>query len=435
MAASTANISARGQVLAGLLTIAILLGGFGVWSVTANISGAIVAPGEIEVEQNRQVVQHPDGGVVSALFVKEGDQVKAGDILIQLDPVQLQSVRAISQGSLFEILARQGRLEAERDGHDTITFPPELTALFASRADIRALTDGQIRLFNSRIQTLAFQTTQLGKRIGQINNQIDGLAAQETALVAQLALLRTELSNQQTLLEKGLTQASRVLALQREEASILGQQGSLSALTAEYQGKITEVEIEILRLSTQRREEAITQLRDLGFNRLELREKLRGLDERLARLELRAPVSGIIHAMTIFTERAVIRPAEPVLYLVPQDRPLLIAAHVDPIHVDEIFVGQKVVVRFAAFDSRTTPELFGRVTTISADVFTNENTGQRFYRAGIQLADGEAGRLPDGLALIPGMPAEAYIRTSDRTPLAYLIKPLADYFNKAFREN
>ncbi len=434
MAGNTPVFSARRYIIYGLLAIVVLVGGFGLWAVTANISGAIVAPGNIEVEQNRQIVQHIDGGSVAAVDVQEGDPVTAGQVLIRLDPSILTRERTVTEGSLFEVLARQGRLAAERDGLEEIVFDPELAALAETRPDIRALTDGQTRLFHSRGETMNSEISQLEKRIGQIRNQIEGLDAQATALDTQLVLLRAELKNQQILLEKGLTQTATVLTLQREEASILGQQGNLTALRAEYEGRITEVEINILRIATVRREEAITELRDLGFNELELSEKLRGLDQKLDRLDIRAPVAGVVHGLKVFAEGAVIRAAEPVLFLVPQDRPLLIVARVDPIHVDEVFVGQEVAVRFAALDSRTTPELFGRVITVSPDAFTDETTGERFFRTGIQLLEGETEKLPDGLALIPGMPADAYIRTSDRTPLAYLVKPLTDYFNKAFRE-
>ena len=188
-------------------------------------------------------------------------------------------------------------------------------------------------------------------------------------------------------------------------------------------------------MRTSQREEAITELRDLGFRRLELREKLQAIEQKLDRLDIRAPVSGVVLSLNVFAERAVIRPAEPVLYIVPQDRPLLITARLTPIHVDEVYPGQKVVVRFAALDSRTTPELFGHVVTISPDVLVDDNTGARYYKVEIRLNDGEMDKLPEGLSLVPGMPADAFIRTSDRTPLAYLVKPLADYFNKAFREN
>ncbi len=427
--------SARRHVTLGLLTILLLVGGFGLWSVTANIAGAIVAPGQLEVEQNRQVVQHPDGGVVRSIEVKEGDLVAAGDILIRLDPSELTSERNIAEASLFEILARTARLEAERDGRDSIAFDPLLAGLIDSRADVRALTEGQVRLFLSRRDTLGAQLEQLGKRIGQIRNQIDGLDAQATALAAQLGLIRDELANQQALLDKGLTQTSRVLTLQREEASLLGQQGNLQALRAEYEGRITEIELEILRLQDVRREEAIIELRDLGVKRLELTEKLHALEQKLDRLDIRAPVSGVVLALNVFAERAVIRPAEPVLYIVPQDRPLLVSARINPIHVDEVYPGQQVVVRFAALDSRTTPELFARVVTVSPDALTDEATGARYYKVEIRLDEGEMAKLPEGQTLVPGMPADAFIRTSDRTPLAYLVKPLAEYFNKAFRED
>ena len=429
-----AHYPARRFVLAGFAAIAVLLGGFGLWAVTTNIAGAIIAPGQLVVEQNRQVVQHPDGGVVAAIEVKEGDPVEAGQVLIRLDPSELTSQRNVTEAALFELLARRGRLEAERDGADTITINPVLAALLDSRDDVRALTEGQERLFRSRRESLASQVAQLGKQIGQIRNQIEGMDAQKTALAKQLALIREELASQQALLDKGLTQATKVLALRREEAALLGKQGSLAAQRAEAEGKITELDIQILRLKSTRREEAISELRDLGPKQLQLSEELRTLEQKLDRLDIRAPVSGVVLEMRVFAERAVIRPAEPVLYIVPQDRPLKIAARVSPIHVDEVFVGQKVVVRFAAFDTRTTPELFGHVVSISPDALTDDKTGARYYRAEIRLDDGETAKLPDGVTLVPGMPADAFIRTADRTPLAYLIKPLAEYFNKAFRE-
>ena len=207
------------------------------------------------------------------------------------------------------------------------------------------------------------------------------------------------------------------------------------AQRAENEGRITEIEIEALKLSTTRREEAITDLRDIQTSALELAEQLRALDEQLARLDIRAPVGGVVLGLTVFAERAVVQPAEQVLFLVPQDRPLVISVRVEPIHVDQVFVGQEVILTFPAFDSRTTPQLTGRVMTLSADAFTDEGSGASFYRAEVHLAEGEAARLPEGTVLIPGMPVDTFLRTNDRSPLTYLVKPLMDYFNKAFREN
>jgi HlyD family secretion protein len=236
------------------------------------------------------------------------------------------------------------------------------------------------------------------------------------------------------LLDRGLAQVSRVLSLQREEARLRGSMGELSANKAQAEGKITEIEIEVLKFGTKRREEAITRLRDLQFRELELREQRRALTDRLARLDIRAPLSGIVYGMQFFAPRSVIKPADPVLYLVPQDRPLIITARVEPIHIDQLFVGQDVTLRFSALDQRTTPELFATVGKVSADAFEDQNTGMTFYRTEMVLNEGEIDRLPEGTILIPGMPVETYIRTRDQSPMAYLIKPLADYFIKAFRE-
>lgn len=426
--------SARLPMIIGITALVLLVGGFGTWSILANISGAIIASGQVEVDQNRQVVQHPDGGVVEAVLVGEGDTVAAGDILINLDAKLLRSELAIVEGQLFELIARRGRLQAERDEIDHVTFDPMLVALAQDRPDILDLMDGQTRLFNARNVSLEKESEQLDKRRTQITDQVVGIEAQQAALERQLSLIQQELTDQRSLLEKGLAQASRVLALQREEAGLLGRVGELTASVAQAEGRITETEIEILKLGTTRREEAITQLRDLQYRELELAERRQSLQEQLDRLEIRAPVSGVIYDLTVFAPRSVIRAAEPVLYLVPQDRPLVITSRVEPIHVDQVFVGQEVVLRFSAFDSRTTPELNGTVVQVSADSFIDERSQASYYRAEIELSPGELEKLKD-LKIIPGMPVETFMRTNDRTPMGYLIKPLADYFNKAFRES
>ncbi len=426
--------SPRTPLIIGFLAILLLVGGFGTWSVMANISGAVVASGQIEVDQNRQVVQHPDGGVIAEINVQEGDLVGEGDILIRLDPTNLTSELVVVEGQLFELMARRGRLEAERDGAEAITFDPELIKAAESSNDARTLMQGQQRLFKARQDSMAQEIAQMQKQRNQISDQIGGITAQQTALETQLELINEELENQQTLLDRGLAQASRVLSLQREDARLRGTMGELAATKAQAESRITEIDIEVLKYGTKRREEAITRLRDLQFRELELTEKRSALKERLSRLDIRAPLAGVVYGMQFFAPRSVIRPADPVLYLVPQDRPLVIAAKVQTINIDQIFVGQEVILRFPAFDSRTTPELLGRVVKVSADAFTDERTGISYYRAEIVLLEGETEKLPQGATLIPGMPVQAFIRTNDRTPLAYLIKPFADYFAKAFRE-
>lgn len=426
--------SARKPLIIGLIGLVLLVGGFGTWAAFIQISGAIIAPGRIEVDQNRQVVQHPDGGVVSAIEVKEGDKVSTGQVLVRLDPAELKSELSIIENQLAELMARRGRLEAERDGRDTLTFDPLLIEISAGNTDASGLMIGQKTLFEARAQTVAAEIDQLDKRRGQISNQIDGIEAQQAALARQLDLIEMELTDQQSLLDRGLAQATRVLGLQREQARLSGTMGDLAAQKAEAEGRITEIEISILKLGTDRREEAITTLRDLQFRELELREQRRALIEQMGRLDITAPLSGVVYNLQVFALRSVIRPADPVLFIVPQDRPLVINARVDSIHVDKLFVGQEVTLRFSALDQRTTPELFGRVTQISADAFEDEATRASYYRAEIALSEGEQARLPEGSTLIPGMPVEAFIRTADRTPLAYLVKPFTDYLAKAFRE-
>ena len=388
--------SPRRYLLSGYVMLALLLGGFGVWSVTARISGAVIASGQIEVEQQRQIVQHPDGGVVDLISVQDGDLVKAGDLLIRLDGSALLSELAIVEGQLYEIQARRARMAAERDDATAITFPADLLELAKSRPEVAEQIEGQINLFDARAETLSKQIGQMDERRAQTRSRIGGIDAQIVALQSQLDLILKELVDQQALLDKGLAQASRVLALQREEAN--------------------------------------TTLRDLGYQELELAERRRALAERISRLEIRAPVSGIVLGMQVTTPQAVLRPADPVLYLIPQDRPLVIAAQVSPLHVDEVFAGQEARLHFASFSARTTPELMGHVTVVSADALHDQNTQSSYYRAEIVLQPGEVEKL-ENLVLLPGMPVEAYIKTADRTPMSYLLQPFTDYFKKAFRES
>ena len=433
--ATPAKWSARTPLLLGFLGVALLLGGFGTWSTMSEIAGAVVAPGRIEVDQNRQVIQHPYGGVVADILVDEGSRVAAGDILIKLDPTELLSKKAIIEAELFELMARSGRLEAERNGDDVPHFNPELVARSETDPDIRELMDGQANLMRARTESINREAEQLSRQREQLSNQIRGIEAQADAMNTQLALIAEELASQQELLDKGLAQASRVLALKREEARLAGTVGELTARKAQAEERITELEIGILKLESQRREEALSQLRDLRVRELELLEERRASNEKLARLDIAAPVSGVVYNLAVFARRSVISPAEPLMFLVPQDRPLVIAAQVDPIHVDSVYVGQEVTLRFPAFDRRDTPDLFGHVSNLSADAFHDEATGAAFYRVEVEMNEGEAARLPETAVLIPGMPVEGFIRTDDRTPLAYLLRPLTVYFSKAFRES
>lgn len=425
--------SPRRPLLLGFLALVVLVVGIGGWASTANISGAVVTAGMIEVEGNRQAVQHPDGGVVGEILVEDGDSVKAGDVVLRFDDKILRSEYAIIVGQLQEILARKARLTAERDGAETISFPAELTEAAAQSDEVAELVEGQRRLFMARRDSLDKQTSQLRERIVQTERQIEGTLSQIDALSEQRSLIEQELTDQQSLLDRGLTQQSKVLALRRESARLGGVLGELQAQEAQLRAQISETEIEILRLDSDMRQEAISTLRDLGYREIELRERRLSTEETLSRLDVRAPVAGIIYGRKINTVGAVVRPAEVLMYVVPQEQPLVITTRVEPINIDEVHIGQKAILRFPAFSNRTTPEIFGAVTKVSADAFTDENTGRSYFTAQVVPLDGETDKLGD-LQLLPGMPVEAFIRTGERTPLNYLVKPLADYFNRAFRE-
>ncbi|KRW93507.1 RTX toxin [Paracoccus sp. MKU1] len=412
----------------------VLIGGFGLWSWTARISGAVVAAGQVEVEQRRQIVQHPDGGVVAEILTHDGESVTAGQPLIRLDGALLNTELAIVEGQYFEILARRGRLEAERADRKEIAFPQELIGAAASRPELRALMDGQASLFLARLDTLDQSLGQLVKQAEQVQSQIGGVDAQTRALEQQRQFIAQELRDQRSLLEKGLAQAPRVLALEREAARLDGLLGEATASRARAVTQLAEIDLSRLEKTATRREAAETELRELGYRELELAERRRSLIERIARLEIRAPVSGVVQELQVTTPRSVIRPADPILFLIPQDRPLVVAARIATINIDEVHPGQEVVLRFSSFSSRTTPEIDGVLSRVSPDTLIDQATQVPYYRAEVTIPAAEVEKLK-GLDLVPGMPVEVYVQTGERSPMAYLLKPLSDYFTRAFREN
>lgn len=425
--------TSRGYALVGYVTVFVLLGGVGAWAALTRISGAVVAPGIIEVASNRQVVQHLTGGVVGRIFVKEGDAVKAGDVLMRLDDTFDRSELAVIESQLYSLLATAARLKAEQDETPEIAFDPELVAAAATRVEIAQMMEGQKRLMAARAETRDKQVGQLNEKKAQIAKQNEGLESRIAALETQLHLIGQELEAQNKLLAQSLTNASRVLALQREEAEIRGTISQARSSIAENAGRVAEIEIAILNIHSAVREEATTALRDIEAKVAELRENRNAKLETLSRMDITSPMTGVVLGMQVHALRSVIRPAEPLLYIIPQESDLVITTQIPPTQIDQVHVGQVAHIRFAAFDHRSTPEIFGHVTTVAADVLTDQRTGASFYKAEIRPDAGEMQKL-GGNQVIPGMPVEAFIQTSERSPLEYLIKPLADYFAKAFRE-
>lgn len=425
--------SGRSFIRFGLVCVLILAGGLGGWAATASIAGAVVATGQVRVETNKQVVQHPDGGVVDEILVGEGDRVNAGEILIRLDSTKLKAELAGLESQLYEIIARRGRLEAVQLALAEIEFDPVLLEGARLNRDIEKLMLGQVALLNTQRESRSAQKRVLAERQLQLGEQIMGAETEVAAMHRQVDLIGKELVDMRGLLEKKLVPATRVLALEREEARLQGEAGQLIGQIASLRGQISETDIELVRMDATMLEESITESRELGFRELEMTERRLSLLEQLNRLDIRAPLAGVVLDTTIFALQSVIRPAEPILYVVPSDSKMVVDAKVDPISVDNLFRGQEAVLRFSAFNTRTTPEVFGTISNVSPDTVTDEQTGLTFYKAEISVNDGELEKLGD-LALVAGMPVEVYVQTGRRTPLNYLMKPVTDYFNRAWKE-
>jgi HlyD family secretion protein len=402
--------------------------------VTAQITGAIVAPGLITTERTHHIVQHPEGGVVKSIAVKEGDRVHAGQLLLQLDPALLQAEIAMMQARLIETTARRARLVAGRDGHNQVSFAPELLTQAAQSPDLADILAGQERLFDAERLHFDSQIGQLEGRRSQLHTQIDALGAQQEAVSAQRKLLLQELEVQRDLQARGLSQTSRLLALQREDARLGGRMSELTALRADALGGQTDIALEILRLTRARREETIARLRDMHAEQTELQVRMRALHERLARMDIVAPVSGIVFGLAGVSDRAVIRPAEPLLSLVPQDSAFVVASRVSPNDIDAVRLGQPVQHRFSTLDLPQTAAMDGKVIAISADAFTDESTGRKYYRIETRL-DAAALSGFEGKPLLSDMPVETFIAQSARSPLSYLLKPMTDYFYRAMRSD
>lgn len=419
------SFDVKGPIRAGVAMMAVVVGGFGAWALLSAIDGAIVAPATLQVPQNRQIVQHPDGGVVERIAVTDGQAVRAGDLLVRLDGSDLRSRLSIAESQLFEVEARLARLRAERDGNGAPVFPDVLDP---SRPEVALLMDGQRTLFAARAETFAAQMSQLTQREAQVRNQIDGLSAQAGANKEQLRLIEEELADQRRLMAEGLTQRARVRAVERERAQLAGEAGKLVAALAEADGRITEYRMQATGLIAQRREEAISQLRDFSPQQAELAETRRALRQQVDRLDIRAPVAGRVLSLAVTTPNSVIRPADPVLWIIPQGEALVAEARIPPVNVDEVQAGQAVRLTLPAFSGREAPEVEGTIVQVSADTLEDKQ-GVAFYVARIALVP------PPGVILTPGMPAEAFIRTGTRSPMDYLLQPFTSYFDKAFRES
>jgi len=429
---SATRRSMRRHLVTAIVVVLVLVVGVGGWAATAVISGAVVASGSLVVDTNVKKVQHPTGGIVGELRVRDGDRVHAGDVVVRLDETVTRANLAIVTKGLGEMMARKARLESERDGLDTITFPAQLVA-DAGDPDRAAAMDSERKLFNLRKTARSGQKAQLRERIAQLGEEITGLTAQQNSKAKEIALIERELAGVRELWKQNLVQLTRLTALEREATRLDGERGQLIAAAAQAKGKIAETALQILQIDQDIASDVAKELREVDGKIGEFVERKVAAEDQLKRTDIRAPQDGTVFQLAVHTVGGVITAGDPIMLIVPEADNLSVEVKVNPQDIDQLQLNQKATLRFSAFNIRTTPEIEGVVTRISADTSTDQRTGQSYYTVRIAMAAEQTERLGE-VKLLPGMPVEAFMQTRDRTMLSYLIKPLHDQFLRAFRE-
>lgn len=427
-----AHRSIKRHALLGSAALGVLVIGLVGWMAWTNISGAVVSPGVLVVDSNVKKVQHPTGGVVGDILVKDGTKVRGGDVVIRLDDTVTRANLAIVTKSIDELDARQARLKAERDELSDISFPKTLVARSAT-AQVREIIEEEQKLFEMRRSARTGQKLQLQERIGQLQEELQGLTSQSDAKAKEAAFILSELEGVRHLWNQRLIPITRLVALEREETRIQGERGALLASAAQTKGKITEIKLQIAQIDRDLKSEATKELREIQAKISELVERRVAAEDQLKRIDIVAPLSGSVHQLSVHTVGGVIAPGEQLMVVVPGSDELTVEVRIAPQDIDQVAIGQAAMLRFAAFNQRTTPEIEGRLKVISADIAQDQRSGASYYVGRISITADEVAKLK-GLKLIPGMPVEAFLRTHDRTVLSYFVKPLEDQIAKALRE-
>jgi HlyD family secretion protein len=431
---SSALHSIQRYLIAGIVIVVFVTFGIGGWAATAKLSGAVIGQGMLVVDSNVKKVQHPTGGVVGELRVREGDRVKAGDILVRLDETQTLANATIITKNFDELLARQARLETERDKGDQVVFP----AILLDRAsdpgsDAARAIAAEKSLFDLRRQARDGQKAQLRERSAQLQEEIKGYLGQAEAKQKEVELIHQELEGVRTLWQKNLIPITRLTALERDTARLEGERSQLSGLTAQSKGKIAEIELQIIQIDQDLRTEVGKDLIEARSKISELAERKTAAVDQLNRIDIRAPQNGRVHQLAVHTVGGVIAPGEQIMLIVPDADALAVEVKMAPRDIDQLYVGQTALMRFAAFNQKTTPEIEGEVSLISADLSQDQRTGTSYYTTRVALKPEELARLGSA-KLVPGMPVDVFIQTPSRTALSYLVKPLRDQAERAFKE-
>lgn len=424
--------SLRGLALAGGVGIALFSGTVGVWALATTLSGAVIASAQFVVDGNVKKVQHSTGGIVGELKVREGDKVEQDQVLIRLDDTVTRVNLQVVVKQLDELGVCRGRVEAERSGKDGITIAAEFVPR-RHEQEIAELISAEMSLFDARRAARDGQKAQLSQRIGQLQDEISGLRAEQAARDRQATLIEEELDGVRGLYAENVVSLSRKAALEREAANLEGQRGQLIATLAQAEGKIAETKLQIIQIDAALREEAVKELREIQARSAELVERRVAAEDQMKRVKIRSANAGFVHQLSVHTVGGVITPAEPAMLIVPAEDTLQVEARINPPDMDQIALGQEARVKIHAFNQRTTPELAGTVTRISADTSRDQQTGATFYTIRVSMPAAEFARLSSN-RVSAGMQAEVFVKTEDRTPLEYIVKPLGDQIAKAFRE-
>src|SRR5262245_4999619 len=424
--------SLRRNMVATIVIACVLVGALGGWAATTEIAGAVIAQGQLVVNSNLKKVQHPTGGIVGQLRVRDGDRVKAGDIIIRLDDTQTRANLAIASKALDELAARQAREEAERDGADSIDFPENLLARM-DNPDVAKAVNGERKQFEVRRTAREGQRAQLKERIAGLKEEMRGYQAQVGSKNNQIDWIMKELAGVNELWKKNLIPYTRLTLLEREKERLDGERGQLIAAIGQSKGKVTETELQIIQIDQDMRAEVGKDLADIRGKTAELVEKKVAAEDLLNRVDIRAPENGIIHQLSVHTVGGVIGAGEAVTYIVPEADVLQVEGKILPQDIDQVRLGQLAFLRFTSFNMRTTPELIGEVSRISGDVSEDQKSGGHYYTVRISVSDAEIARLR-GLILKAGMPVECFIQTNARTVMSYLVRPLGDQMMRTFRE-
>jgi HlyD family secretion protein len=413
-----------------VLLVALALGGG--WMALVPLAAAVVVPGNLVVQSNVKTIQHPTGGVVAEVPVRNGSRVNTGDLLVRLDATQAQASLQMVSKQLDESRGRIARLIAERDGLPQLEIPAQMAGRLGESA-IKNLLASEETQFKARANARYSQKDLLQSRVAQLGEEIAGLDSQVESKGKQLELIAGELTGVQDLYDKRLVPLTRLTTLQRETARIEGERGQLISAIAETKAKVGEAQLQIVKLDQDFRTDVVKELGETQGKAAELEQRGVAARDIIDRIELRAPTSGIIHQLAAHTIGGVIRAGDAIMEVVPDSDDLQIEARLQPNDIDQVQVGQKALIRFSAFNQRVTPQLVGLVSYVSADVSHDQQSNAAYFTVRMTLPDEERRRLA-GLQLVSGMPAEVFMQTGSRTMMSYLLKPLTDQFNRAFVE-